>query len=303
MFEEHSSWAERNGFADWAIACLWIVIAFIAFQLVAGLVFAVLFLAKTVIFDGSGGSAFDILSQNFGLLFIGNSIGQILILALGTWLFCRVQASNEKRNTFLRFRSNNKTLLFTGIALLLIICIQPFVWFLGWLNALLPAPQLFDSLQLQQMNMLQSYISSGENFTLLILFHIALVPAICEEILFRGYVLRSFQRSWGYIAAIIVSGLIFGMFHLQLTHLLPLAVIGMLLGYLSWVSESIIPAIAAHFLNNAGSVFLVRFYSNTEMGSTTATTLPPISLILLSVLITFGLLYFLYQQRPAQVDV
>lgn len=303
MLENYTSWAQRNGFSDWAMAILWIVIAFIGFQVMAAIIFFIAFFVKSLIYGTSGAFGLDILAQNFGLLFIGNSTGQILILAFCTWLFCRTQVSSEKRNAFLRLKVNKKTLPFTGLALLSIVCIQPFIWFLGWVNALLPAPELFGSMQLQQMNMLQSFISDGNSITWLIFFHIALVPAFCEEILFRGYVLRSFQKSWGYMAAIIISGLIFGMFHMQLTHLLPLAVIGMLLGYLSWVSESIIPAIAAHFLNNAGSVFLIRFYPNSEVASTTAITLPPVWLIVLSLAITILLIQFLYYQRPARVEV
>src|SRR5699024_4312775 len=106
-----------------------------------------------------------------------------------------------------------------------------------------------------------------------------------------------------YVTAIIISGIIFGMFHLQATHLLPLIVIGILLGYLAWIAESIIPAIAAHFLNNAGSVFLVRFFPESEMTSTTAVTLPPVWLILLSIIITFMILHYLYQQRPVRVKI
>ncbi len=296
MLEYYSSWAEQNGFADWALAVFWIFIAFIAFQFVASIVFIIV-----VLFQNRGdittfSSATDLLGQNFDLLFIANSTGQILFLGIATLVFCTLQVSKEERPGFLRFNVNKRTLLFTALALLSIICIQPFVWFLGWMNTFLPSPEVFDSLQMQQMNMLQSYLTA-DNLTWLVLFHIAVVPAICEEILFRGYVLRSFQRSWGAVAAVIASGIIFGMFHLQLTHLLPLAAIGILLGFLTWISESIIPAMAAHFLNNAGSVFLVRFYPNSEAAGTTATTLPPIWLVLISVAITGYILYFLYGNR------
>ncbi len=313
MLNNYSSWAERNGFADWALALGWIIIAFIGFQLTALFVFFILLAAipalggllgieswQSIIPEGSSG--LEVIFQNFDLLFIGNSIGQILFLALATWFFCLLQTSKQKRSSFLRLKANNRTFLFTVIALLSVICIQPFVWFLGWLNSLLPAPELFQSLQSSQMGMLEGYIT-GENFTLLVLFHIAIVPAVCEEILFRGYVLRSFQKSWGYIIAIIVSGAIFGLFHLQLTHFLPLAAIGMLLGYLTWASESIIPAMAAHFLNNAGSVFLVRFYPNSEIASTSAVTLPPIWLIVTSVAITAYFLYFLYENHFQQSGI
>ncbi len=290
------SWAERNGFPDWALAIGWIFIAFVVSQIFVAIVFGILLAIRNVDTGVSFESTFDLLVANLDLFFIGNTAGQFLFFALATWFVCRLQVNKQERNAFLRFKANKRTILFTAIALLSIICIQPFVWFLGWINSLLPVPEFFDSLQFDSAGLLHDYITD-DTAILLVLFHIAVVPAVCEEILFRGYVLRSFQESWGYIVAIIVSGIIFGAFHLQLAHLLPLAAIGILLGYLTWASESIIPAMAAHFLNNAGSVFLVRFYPNSEMANTTATTLPPVSLVIISTAITALLLYFLHKNR------
>lgn len=298
MLQNYSSWAERNGFADWALAIFWVLFAFVGFQLFAAIILFVLMLASGIEMSALP----QMINQNFDLLFIGNTVGQILFLALATFFFSRLQTSKEDHFSFLRFQTDHKTLRFTGLAVLAIICIQPFIWFLGWLNSLMPVPEFFGSLQSQQMTMLQEYITNGDH-PLLILFHIAVVPAICEEILFRGYVLRSFQKSWGYIAAIIVSGIIFGMYHLQLTHLLPLAAIGILLGYLTWVSESIIPAMAAHFLNNAASVILVRFWPNSQISSTSSVALPSIWLVVLSVIITVSLIYFMKQLKASTQQV
>ncbi len=299
MYENYTSWAEKNGFSDWALAIGWVIIAFIGFQVVAAVVFF-----TAMIFQNAGTaagspdftSATDLLAQNFDLLFIGNSAGQILFLALATWIFCRLQVSKKERPAFLWIKTHGNTISFVGIALLIILTIQPFVWFLGWLNSFIPSPEVFDSMQLQQMKMIETYLT-GDSILIIVLFHVAFVPAICEEILFRGYVLRSFEKSWGVTAAIIVSGLIFGMFHLQLTHLFPLAIIGILLGYITWVSQSIIPAMAAHFLNNAGSVLLIKFAPQSAYTDVTAETMPPLGLVVISVAVTSGIIYYLFNHR------
>ncbi|UCC32595.1 MAG: CPBP family intramembrane metalloprotease, partial [Phycisphaerales bacterium] len=80
---------------------------------------------------------------------------------------------------------------------------------------------------------------------------IALIPAVCEELLFRGFLLsglRSSARKW---TAIVVSAAVFGVFHFFLFKFAVTAALGVLLGYVCWQSRSIVPAMTAHFLHNA----------------------------------------------------
>ncbi|MES2764491.1 MAG: type II CAAX endopeptidase family protein [Bacteroidota bacterium] len=83
----------------------------------------------------------------------------------------------------------------------------------------------------------------------------AAIPAIVEEFLFRGVMQRSLEEAMPFKKAIIVTGIIFGVIHFNLPVLIPLAIIGMYLGALAYYSESILLPVAAHFLNNALSVF------------------------------------------------
>jgi len=101
---------------------------------------------------------------------------------------------------------------------------------------------------------------------------IAVSPAICEELLFRGAILsglRSGLRSrW---SAAICCGLLFGLFHLQLVQMLPAALLGVMLSWLVIASGSIIPAMIFHFLNNAAAVLLTRFGWDDAVGLSTRT--------------------------------
>ena len=86
---------------------------------------------------------------------------------------------------------------------------------------------------------------------------IALVPALCEEFLFRGFLLSSLsapRRKWTAIAA---SAAIFGFFHVVFVRFAVTAGLGALLAYLVWQSRSIWPAILAHFLHNAIGVLSI----------------------------------------------
>ncbi|MGB2985033.1 MAG: ABC transporter permease subunit/CPBP intramembrane protease, partial [Phycisphaerae bacterium] len=80
---------------------------------------------------------------------------------------------------------------------------------------------------------------------------IALVPAVCEELLFRGFLLSSLGTSSRKWTAILVSAAVFGVFHFFLFKFAVTVVLGVVLGYLCWQSRSILPAVIAHFLHNA----------------------------------------------------
>lgn len=294
-FNDNRSWARRNGFADWVMAVAWILVAFILFLLASNLIALVLVLMRA---PDSAGTAeiINMLMQEPGLFFIGNTIGQILFLGGATWFACRLQVSKEKRPLFLRFTTHKNTAACVGMAMLLVITIQPAILYLGWLNSFLPVPETFEQMQAQSMEMIKAYIN-GDSLLWLALFHISVVPAVCEEVLFRGYALRSFEKSWGPAAAIIVSGIIFGVYHLQPGNILALATLGILFGYITWASQSILPAMGAHFLNNAASVLLGRYYPNLAFAELSPDTLPSPWLIGVSVVISGYLVYLLYRNR------
>ena len=78
---------------------------------------------------------------------------------------------------------------------------------------------------------------------------VCVTPSLCEELFFRGYVQRTFERTIDWRSVILV-GVVFGLFHFNPLGLLTLAVLGMLLGYFFYRSKSILPSMAAHFTNN-----------------------------------------------------
>ena len=289
------SWAERHGISNGWLALLWVIAAFVLFQVFGGVIAVVLVVLKAS--NGSGTIDMQhistLIGQNMGLVFLSNSIGQILFLALATWFFCRLQANADDRPAFLRLQFFDNTFAMMGLVFLLMLAVQPVIWLLGWLNSLIPFPQVLQSLQMQQMQKIKDYLG-GHGHLWIVMVNVAIVPAFCEEILFRGYALRSFQKSWGIITAIILSGVIFGIFHMEPSNFLPLASIGILLAFLTWVTRSIYPAMVAHFVNNGTSVLVGRFYPQTTFASTTASTPPSPYLVLLSILISGFLLYLLF---------
>ncbi len=89
----------------------------------------------------------------------------------------------------------------------------------------------------------------------MILFVFAITPAICEEVLFRGFVLSSLHRystTW----AILLSALLFGLMHvltsnvLALERFLPTTFMGLLLAWIALRTGSLWPGVLLHSLHN-----------------------------------------------------
>lgn len=287
------SWAERNGFAHWAIALIWLVVVLILFQVVAGIVFIGL-----IMFTGGSidpANAMQSMTEHIDLLFIGNSVGQILFLGLATFLIVKLHIANETRRRYLRIQWNTQVTRYLLLGALLIMVIQPLVIYLGYWNSLLPIPEALEDLQVSQYEMIEDFLRT-DGIIWFGLLNIALIPAICEEILFRGYVFRSFEKSWNPIAAVIVSGLIFGLFHIQLGNVFPLATLGIILALMTWLSGTIWPAIIAHFINNGAAVLVGSHYPELLFEEMTAESLPPLWLLGISIFFTVLIIYWMFKK-------
>jgi membrane protease YdiL (CAAX protease family) len=141
-----------------------------------------------------------------------------------------------------------------GLAVLGLVALTPVVQWLGGLTDTLPVPQWMEEMERQSAELIESALMGSGIGVPFLLLTMALTPAICEEVLFRGYVHRQVERRLGAVWAIGLVSVLFGIYHLQPTKALPLAVLGAWLGFVTWSTGSIIPAVVVHFLNNALAV-------------------------------------------------
>ncbi len=91
------------------------------------------------------------------------------------------------------------------------------------------------------------------------LFIIGILPGICEEVFFRGYIFHGF-RKYGKWQAIVITGILFGIFHLDPFRLVPASLLGIWMGYLLLKTDSIFVPMLAHAANNSFSI-LVNSYA------------------------------------------
>ena len=83
----------------------------------------------------------------------------------------------------------------------------------------------------------------------------AILPAVCEENLHRGMLIFG-NRGIGMKNNILLTGLMFGLLHLNIEQFFYATLIGIFLGFVAYVSESIYPCMIIHFMNNGISVLL-----------------------------------------------
>ncbi len=87
----------------------------------------------------------------------------------------------------------------------------------------------------------------------------ALLPAVCEEIAFRGFILMGLHRHFRPRNAILASALLFALYYLNVFLFLPAFGLGVVLGLLTLRSRSLVPAVLFHFLHNALLLFAGRY--------------------------------------------
>ena len=144
----------------------------------------------------------------------------------------------------LRLNKLNKKSL--GIVILISFLIQPVMSFLSLISTF-----FFNNDIAEMIN----EISSTNYFGLLLL--IALLPAISEELTIRGIILSGYDKKNKYIASI-VTGLFFGIFHLNPQQFLYTFALGFILALVVRITNSIFASVIMHFIINGTSVTLTK---------------------------------------------
>jgi uncharacterized protein len=149
-------------------------------------------------------------------------------------------------------------------SILLLLTVQPFVGWLGDLNSKISFGSFQKTMEEAEANytrMLQSFLQMKNLGAMLInLVIMALLPAIGEELFFRGAfqkaLLRLSHQPW---LAILVSAIVFTVLHGTIFKFIPIFTLGIILGTIYHVTRNLWYTIIIHFLNNALAVLAVYF--------------------------------------------
>ncbi len=98
---------------------------------------------------------------------------------------------------------------------------------------------------------------------------VSVVPALCEETMFRGFIQKSFEFKLKPFWAALITAVFFGLYHFNPYGLIPLIGLGLYFGFAAYTSNSIIIPMTLHFLNNFAAIILYFVFGNDELINTT----------------------------------
>ena len=187
------------------------------------------------------------------------AISSILLFIVPPFLFARFTFTGNY-GYFLGFRkAENANMYF--LAIVGILLSLPFVIWLGHLNELIPLPEYLTKMEEETGKQLVAILKVRSTFDIVVnVFIIALLPAVGEELFFRGglqrVVIQLTRNPW---VGIILTAVLFSALHLQFSGFLPRMFLGIVLGAFYWFSGSIYTSMIAHFANNAVQVIAASY--------------------------------------------
>jgi len=243
--------------------------------------------------------------SNVNIMRIILTFGQFMFIFAPTLFFARLQSSDLK-NTF---RLNVPKVHLILLAIMGILLIQPFLqgysYFQDYILNHLPFFQntirnlkdFFDKLENTSLKIVSAY--STIEF-IVVVFVICLTPAICEEMLFRGFVFSNILKVARLPVGIFMTSFLFAIYHFEPFNVIPLAILGAFIAYVVYYSNSIYIGMMCHFLNNFFASFYFYKYgkqdfetphlTNSEMMNTAAAAI-------ISALLFFLVMYIFYKFR------
>ena len=261
------------------------------------ILFALIWL-MSFLFFGIMGAMFSGVNQ-----FIGLSIIQIGVWLVPALLYAYLYYDNFWDDLNIK---KTGTIHDHGLFILLYLVSIPLVGFLIEISEILPFPESWieasKRTELQTKELLFYFLSGGTLIHLLsALFVMAVLPAICEEVFFRGVVLTNIVKRTGKIhLAVWLSAILFSAVHVEILGFFPRILLGAVLGYSFVFTKSLWVPIILHFLNNGIIVFAYFSYQKnwitsdpSEMSSV------PFWLVVISLIAGFALFRFLLKKGDA----
>jgi membrane protease YdiL (CAAX protease family) len=199
-------------------------------------------------------------SSTEGLLFMQ---GFQTIVLFGVTAFVGVWYTEDREDPIEKMLLKKGLTLKQGvIAILFAVAALPMISLLAEWNKGMELPQFLASMEEMMREMEESskvlterFLNTTSEWMLFVnLLVMALLPAVCEEMMFRGWLQRALGQSVDYHTAIWVSAIVFSAIHFQFYGFIPRMLIGAALGYLYYYTGSLWAPIVAHFTNNAAAV-------------------------------------------------
>lgn len=180
--------------------------------------------------------------------FITPVIVQLLItlMIFGVVYYFAIKKANNTLSAFLGAHIQFKNILIASLMASLLLVLSTSLISFG----------VFESTGEQAPNV---YGSMKNNYLLLFSSFAVLISPFSEEVFFRGFLQPLAVKKWGVWLGIFATAIVFSLSHFQyigyISTFLGILAVGLILGYLKEHTNSLIPCILAHFLNNVIAVY------------------------------------------------
>ena len=240
--------------------------------------------------------------------------GQVLFILLPALIFSKIIYEDVTR--VIRFRTAPwiEIALFTVGIIALTPILQNYLYLQNYFFEQLAKQNGFIQVIKESLDSLDKLVESSYGSLLkvnsamdgaVVIAVVAITPAVCEEVMFRGFIQKSFELRYKSFFGALITAVFFGIYHFNPYAFLPLVILGFYLGYAAYKSNSILVPIVLHFINNLSAVVLFLIFGKEELEQSKAITsaeLTPtlISLlyqIVLFVIILLGIQYYYRKKK------
>lgn len=242
--------------------------------------------------------------EGWGILMLMQGVPLLFGFGGGAWLVPVLRGL--KPGPYFQPRRPLPAFWLLAAILLIVVSVPAMSVLIAWNAGLHLPPSLYGlekaaRLYEDQAQVLTTFLTRFNTFGrfLVALVVVAIIPAIAEELTFRGVVLRQLARWTGSVHwGVWLSAAVFSAIHVQFFGFVPRMLLGVLLGYLFAWSGNIRVSMAAHFAQNGLQLLLLYLQQRgTIQFDADSNEALPWPLAAASLLATAGLLYWLYQRR------
>jgi len=241
---------------------------------------------------------------------IGQAVSVLFIFIIPSFLFAYY--SSEKKISYLKMNTGFK--MISGIIIvILVFAVMPLINWTGELNSHLSLPSFMSGIENWMKASEESLKTLTEAFLqmnsigdlIVNIIVVALLAAVGEELLFRGCMQNIFlEWTKNKHAAVWITAILFSALHAQFYGFLPRMLLGVVLGYLYIWSGSLWLPMLFHFLNNGMAVLFAYLIGKgiiTEQAETIGAGETPMYYILVSAVISIGLMGLIYKNRKQKI--
>jgi membrane protease YdiL (CAAX protease family) len=200
--------------------------------------------------------------------------GQILFILLPALLFAKWIYSDVGKIIRIRIPDLKELVLFTIGIVILSPLLQSYLYIQNYYleiwaknsSFINSVKSFFDSLNEMVEKTYGNLLTASNIFELvLVVIVVAVVPAVSEEAMFRGFIQRSFELKLKKYLAVIVTALFFSLYHFNPYGFIPLFILGAFLGFAAYKSKTLIIPMILHFFNNFSAVILYYVVGDDEL--------------------------------------